>query len=575
MIKNKYLQLTILFSSFFSFLPTILLFALNSFKIPFVPTEIADDTLYYLSRVNEVLNGNFFIGNPYILENINNPTTAFFVGDFIYSLWFYIFSFLNIPLIYSFLFSQFFWTIVLGVLLYILYKKIELKEIYIPWAVLLSLISSLMYIWRPVAMAVVFPCFIFFLISFFDFIKNPNGKREKILFTISSVSCFYIYTYLWQIVLVCLFFLFIWSLYKKENRVLFLRLYSLIFILSIPVFIYTYKQITAPFYFETLGRVGLINTHSIGFSALLYMFIIFISFLIIFILKNNLDYRQKTFFSLVFLGLLFSSISNVFSGKDLETAVHIGRFIEMFSVIFLVFILSFYQKYITGFGVKNKIIVSFSILLLVFYIFSLVFFSKKVVTTFIGQDNKEEYKTLLKSLDDITEKPIVVLSDDQISSYIPVMTNNYVLFHPNALLYLSSNKEIEDRYLLSRVFMEGDENLFKIEYRKYAGVGNAIHKANIHNRNVKICFLIKKIWQSKKCSEFKNSFDFLPANYFENLYSRYEIIQRNKDILLDRYNVKLIVVDIDKSGFDLKSLFSLKNFELFGRNDRFLIFKRI
>lgn len=574
MFRSKYFKISILISSFFGILPTVLFYISNSFKIPFIPKEIADDTLYYLSRVREVLSGNFFIGNPYIMENTGNPTTAFFVGDWVYSFWFWIFSFFKAPIIYSFLFSQFFWTVVLGILLFLLYKKLSVDERYIPWAISLSLLATLMFVWRPVAMAVVFPCFIFFLITFLDFLENRYGKKEIFLFILSSVLCFYIYTYLWQIVLVILFFLFLHSLILKKDRLFLLWNYFIIFIFSIPVFAYTYKQITAPFYFQTLERVGLVNTHSIGFSAIFYILIIFTSLSIIYLLKDIIEKEKRYFFILVFLGLLFSGISNLFSGKDLETAVHIGRFIEIFISIFLVFVLFVYDSKVFQFSKKRLFFIFVLFFILLSYIISLIMFSKKVIENSLNKTDSESYSTLMKSLGAVSKKPIVIFSDDYISSYIPVLTDNYVLFHPNAELYLSSNKDIEDRYLLSRVFMDADKDLFEKEYRKYAGVGNAVHKANIYNRGVKYCLIIKKVFRNKECGSFMETKDFVKENYFENLFSRYDDIKKHREVFLDKYNVSLIVVDIDKSGFNIKELSSLKNFKMFGGNGRFLIYKR-
>lgn len=574
MFKSKYFKISVLISAFFGLLPTLIVYIANNFKFPFVPIEIADDTLYYLSRIREVLAGNLFIGNPYIIENITKPTTAFFVGDWIYSFWFWVFSFFNLPVIYSFLFSQFFWSIVLGISLFILYKKINVDGKYIPFAVSFSFLTTMMFIWRPVAMAVVFPCFIFFLISLFDFIKNKYGKKERTLFVLSGTLCFYVYTYLWQIVLVILFFLLLHSLYLKKDRIFLLKNYFLIFLFSVPVFIYTYIQIKSPFYFETLQRVGLVNTHTIGVSAILYITIILFSFLLIYLFKDLIEGGESKFFILVFIGLLFTSISNVFSGKDLETAVHIGRFIEIFISIFIIFLISVYDYKRPMFS-KIKLIVgliSFSVILI--YSISLISFSRKVVENSLMSSSADEYKTLLKSINTVSSKPIVIFSDDRISSYIPVMTKNYVLFHPNAELYLSSNKEIEDRYLLSRVFSEVDQSLFKSEYRKYRGVGNALHKANIVNRKVKFCLILKKIYIKKDCGDLVTMENFVESGYFENLFSRFKDIEKNKEVFLDKYNVSLIIVDVDKSGFDIKEISSLKNFELAGSNGRFVIFKR-
>ncbi len=566
MTKHKYFSYTLLFAIFLGFLPTIMLISKYGYY-PRIPLEIMDDTLYYLGRVREVLMGNYFIGNSYLVEKVGEVTTAFFVADWIYSIPFFGIVFFGLPIAIGLVFSEAFWTVTTSILLYFLYKKLDIEDRYMPLVVTFSLLSVLFYILRPVTMAVVYPVFILFLISFLAWLNDPTNNKNKIYLTLSSTLSFYVYTYLWQLVLVVLGLTFLLSLFtKKSIKELFVVLISTLF-LSLPVFVYTWRQLNSEFYFETLNRVGLINTHSLGSSAFLYTFLLFVCLFLIYVFKkreliNNVIF---IFFGIITFSLIITGISNVITGKDLELAVHVGRFTELYIAIFVTF--SFWVLYVNRDKV-NKLIY-LPVLFLFCYSSYLIYLTSIIAVRSLPVQNNDYIYELISFINTLPEKS-VILANDSVSSYIPVMTKSYVAFHPNAELYLASNDEIEERYLVSRIFIDLDKAQLKSDFRKYAGVGNAVHKAKIVNRNAKICGYIKSVVSLNCNTSTTTSYLLKGELYFDELIERYKFIKKNSGKFLDMYGVHYILVAQNESWIlpgDLKLVWSNQDYFVYSRGE--------
>lgn len=561
MIKHKNLIFSLLIGTVLSFLPILVIFFSHR-ALPKVPIEVIDDTLYYLTRSSEVMSGNIFIGNSYILEHVKDVTTSFFVGDWFYTLPFWFFQlFFNINT--SLILSSVLWSLLTSYLLFILYKRVSIEEKLIPYAVFLSVFSTLFFIIRPVAMSVVYPVFLIFLIFLYSWLKNEEGKRERVSLVLSSVLSIYIYTYLGQLVVVVWGLIFLRSfVYKTTKRVL-VDIFKIL-LLSLPFFYYTYKQINAEFYFDTLKRVGLLNTHLVGVSAIIYAIVLSSIFIVAyyFFKKEYLEEKEFNFFAILSLGLFIAGLSNVVTGKDLELAVHLGRFTDLFVTVFICFVFSKFRKKIQFIN-----IIIIPILIILLYNAYLIKDTFRILKIISGVEYKDEYKIVIDELNSLP-KNSVILSNDDISSYVP-LTNQYVLFHPNAELYLASNEEIQDRYLVSRVFSKLDIFQIKSDYRKYAGVGNAVHEANIINKKTKICNLVRKVVNVECNTQLVDSYSLRGDAYFNALLGRYKDISKNPKKYLDEYGVDYIVQDNEKDSWTI----NIKNVSKEYEGDRFTIYK--
>jgi len=318
-------------------------------------------------------------------------------------------------------------------------------------------------------------------------------------------------------------------------------------VLSIPFLLYTWKQINHPFYFETLARIGLVETHMIGSAAVFYLLIIVLLAGIVWFQKDSYSKEELAVFVLVGAGLFVATISNVVSGKDLEVAVHIGRFVELWIALVFVVVLS----RIVDSGEKNKVVyVILGLLCLCVVRIGLV---QVNVWKRFNQNllNEQRYSAVLSWLRENTPPDSVVLTNDRLAAYIPVETNNYVLFAPNSLLYLSSDTEVEQRYLLSRVFVDLPIEEIKREIRKYAGAGHTAHAHMVHNRAVKICRLVTVGSWENRCGEYTNQYALKGESYFGGLEVDHIYMKVHYTNELKKFNVSYVVVDRKNDTWDI------------------------
>lgn len=520
-------------------LPFVAIYFISDFHYPKLPIEIADDSLYYYSRATDIARGDYFLGNPYIKEHKNDITPAFFVADWIWSAP----LFLGFSLPVSIIFNQILWFLIFGVLLFLFFVNFRIDKKHIPMLVFFVTIFVYWYLARPISMQIVYPVFVFWLLAFILYLKNSKSFKNIVLLGFATAVSLYIYTYLAQIIFVATLCLLFISFFKKFRDYKTAWISGILaFIFSIPFIFHTLSQIKHPLYFETMYRIGLVNTYTIGFSALIYILLVFSSLALIFFQRNK--YSDKEFIFVIFLSisLVITAISNVFTGKDLETAVHIGRFVELWFAI--IFSISVYRFFLGQNGNKEKkFFIFFIVLCLVFVFYFLIY--QAIIWGNMKADllRREVYYKPLVWLRENTPKNSVVFSNDNFSSYMPIMTSNYVLFHPNALLYMMSDQEIKERYLVSRIFDRIDLNGIKNDMRKYAGAGYTAHRHMTYNRSVKICRLFRLEMFGKNCGEFKTQYSVVGEKYFEDMKIRYDLLKKNPIQTLKKYDISYVLID--------------------------------
>lgn len=560
-MKNKNLVISICISILFAVVPFVIIFFMSSGNYPKLPVEIMDDSAYYYSRAVEISEGNFFVGNPYILENKDELSPSFFVGD-----WFW-----SIPLVLGFsiqtsiIINQIFWFIIFGIFLYYIFLLFGLEKKYISWAISFVFLFIYWYLARPVAMQVIYPVFLIWITSLILYLKEPESKRNMLFLFFSTTVSIYVYTYLAQIIFVTFSIILLstfFQIFKKYRHLWFVSIG--IFFASVPFVYYTWKQIHHPLYFETLYRIGLVNTHMLGTPALIYTSVLLLGLLLLYFFRNKFSNHELLVISSVSFGLFLATISNIFTGKDLETAVHVGRFIELWVALLLCL---FIQKSWGDFKDWNfyKLIL---FLMYVLFVISFFMFHFRVWTNIdSGLLINEEYYAPLEWLRNNTPVDSVVFANDRFSSYIPITTHNYVLFNPNALLQLDSDQDIKDRYLLSRIFKNLSTEDIKKDMRKYAGAGYTAHRHMVYNRNVKLCRLLHLDLLGKDCGQFETQYSLMGEEYFSDMKRQYDLFKKNPINTLKKYNVFYIVVDKNNDIWqlpkDLKLVWTDGRFEIF------------
>lgn len=514
---------------------------------------------YYYARMREILDGFPFMGNPYFFEYRNELAPAFFLADWIVALPMFILSMgaasiLNIVM----------WTALFIGLCYWFLREISVSKTWSAVGALLSSIAVYSYLITPVSMQVIYPVFVLFLIALWQWLRAPLSKKTTIFLIVATVLTFYIYTYLWQLAVVFLGLFFLYFLRQKEyrlvGRLVFIGLITLV--LSSPLFVYTWKQISHPFYWDTMERIGLVYTHVptalvlysgkwiISLTLLWYVLYYFVK-----TVRENTQYKKiSLFFGLLGFSLIITGLSNVFMGKELETMQHIDRFSKIWFVMsaltWLYFVKTNYVLVKEKFG-KYTYIFGFIVCLILLggsrhYFAGEVF---NLVPKINSDKHALKYQSVIQSLQwlENTEKePVVIWSDSpEVNSMVPVVTKHYVLFANYGILHLLSSKEVEERYLIARYFDTLTVVDLQANVREYAGSAHALHKANTNNRWVKICHFahLETMSVVDDCGQITSSVTLLGDSYFADLLSKHKMIQ--SDILgyLAKYQITYMVKD--------------------------------
>lgn len=551
------------------------------------PPGITVDQSYYFARINEIKDGYPFMGNPYTFEYRNSMAPAFFVPDWLAA----IPLLLGLSLTATAGFNMVLWPLLLGLICYFIFEQLGLKP---KESLLASILSYLQVYWlmaRPVSMQMVFPFFALFILSYILWFRSPFDKKNILFLTLSSAASFYIYAYLWQIIGIALFLTSIFLIFKKNWRVLLVLVFSGIasIVIALPAIVYTIKQISSPFYWETMARISLTLTRIptreflnysrwVIIAIVLGLIILFLSFR-----KKEDEYYRDMFTPFVITGtaLIIAAGSNIVFAKEMETAVHIGRFIIFwFSIFFLYFLVQFWRRRveISELSLVKKIIIGAFILIALsgylrnFYDQSVHFFTrinKAVIVS--AQDYAGPAEWLNKNVP--PEQVIWTMSNLGIESYIPLLTRHYLLFSEWSTLQLMPSTEIEERYLVASYFRDLTLSNIERDFRIYAGTGASIHQYKTHNREVIVCNMLRLEKFGYSCGKMETDISFKGEGYFINLYEKYiKEIKPNIKAKLKKYGVSHILVDKEIDEFKIP-ITDLQGLEMAYQDNRFVIYK--
>ncbi len=393
--------------------------------------------------------------------------------------------------------------------------------------------------------------------------KETPHLRDYIFLAVAGALPFYLYAYLWQIVVVTFGVTGFYLLWKK--KLIHLKYLTLTFlgslVLTLPIIISTVKQIGHQYYWETVMRIAMVETHIPTFFALYLVGVIgvFISLSIfssrfIHVLEGDLGYKREKLFSILTgVSLAVVLLSNVITGKDMEISNHIDRFVSLWAVLAL--LLYIYRVFLlppssTWLEYKALPLLKKAFITLLGFL-SLLYAGNAVLTGFtlpkllyLDTKPQQEYAAPLEWLQENTPKESVVWNTGPLQYYIPYNTENFQLFNRFGGLHLMSSLEVEERYLVSRYFEDLSVHDIENDFRLYGGAGNALHQHNTHNRKVMMCEFLNLDSLGISCGKKETAVSFKGEYYFEDLHTRYtEEIQPHIQDFLKKYHVSYIVLD--------------------------------
>ncbi len=544
-----------------------------------IPPQVIDDDLYYYARITDVAKGHPFLGNPYFLEYSGAMAPAFFLPDWINAAP----LLLGLPLIPTIILNFLLWSVIFTILIYLIARQFDLSPPASAIAAIVSFLETYWLMMRPVAMQVIFPSFLLFLLALILWLKQKDNRSRQIFLIIASALTFYLYAYLWQIVCIILGLLFIYFLFQKQiktARQLFVIFIGTI-VLSIPAIIYTVKQIQAPFYWQTIARIGLISTHLPAYYAYQYgrwvIIVLAAYFLVWWVEVRHHEVRPRPeIIALIFsgLGLLIMSVSNLLTGKELETALHTGRFITLWVPMFFTILIFRWWKEKTLFSRSNwqgsalfiKVCICILILLTAGFLVSNL--NRSLPWSQISRTDFKPYQEYAAPFDWLNQNASssnVIWANENISTYLPVMTRDYVFWDHLGTLHLMPSREVEDRFLLSWIGTSTSAADLIGDYRSYDGAGPVWKYTDLYYKNRLGCDF------KLSCAPDKTLAQWIGIGFIKDLEARQAILKSNLKENLKKYSVSYAVAD--KSLDEDKYFDTLPFLKQVWHNQRFVIYK--
>ncbi|MEI7720140.1 MAG: hypothetical protein WCI89_02950 [bacterium] len=523
-----------------------------------MPLTYADEFIYY-SHMHEVATGNLFFGNPYFLEHRFDPPLALFGSSVLAALP----MLFGLPLVPTLLLNFVLWGGLFVVLCYWLLREFGALKWVSALIVLFVYIQSYDLIFRASVQQEVFPFFLLFYIALIRFLKNKSNIKSTLWLGAATGVTFYLYGYLWQLALATLGFLVLYALVQKDWPLFArsLKASCLGLLIGAPAFIYTVWITHQPYFWESMDRWGLVHTHlpvaeviySGGWVGLVLAFLFFIRLKIPQLKTNPEFFATFLFLCVTGLGLWVTQGSNLITGQMLELGEHLRVFIVPW--LALVTTLSCWTLWSQRAYMSKKFQIFSGVMLCVLLCANLVF-AYEHLSRFVPSPEQralwaqeQSYAGPLRWLDAHEPSPVVVWGDphNELTTYVPALTRQYVLFEQFGQFNLLSNDEFYERYLVSQYFNNPDAAQLKADFGLYIGRSKQFHYPKTLEREVKLCRLLH-FYQSdrgsKTCGTVPSPTELLGDAFFNSLETKFQKdIKPNIKTYLKKYHVSYILKD--------------------------------
>lgn len=555
-----------------SLAPAVL--TLNKGQYAGVPPAYVDDDLSYYGRMKEVADGRPLISNPYFIEYQKSEPGTFSVADWLAA----VPLLLGIPLSQAIVLNFLVWSIFFAILAYLLGRIIGVSP---PLAASLALIAYVEVYWliyRPVAMQQVFPFFLIFLLALIFWLRNPLRRSSAVFLVATSALSFYIYTFLWQIVCAILGVVILHNAFSKR----WLEMKSLLWIAlgtglgALPALVYIFNQIQSPFYWDTVNRINMVVTRLPGTDAYYYgrwAVLLTVLYLCLRSWLPRYSHNDATVIDSVIysgLGLLVASMSNVITSQDLSVGQHVGRFITLWAAIVIPVVM--WKMFTSRKEIRElqwyklTIIGAVSLASLGFLAFNVKRSLPFQRITSSDTVALQSYVAPLRWLVQHEQQPITVWANTELSMYIPILTNHYVFWAPTGGLFFMPTREVEDRFLASRMKALTVEELVAMS-SEYDGGGVSSRYNDYLNKNTLRCLF------GVKCSPHQSMRTWIGNDKLQALLERQKELRKNISGIMKEYHVAYVVVDTSKA--EERYLESLPGIKKMWNNERFIIYKVI
>lgn len=518
------------------------------------PTFI-DENLYQ-AHIQTIGEGYLKDGNPYFLEHRYDPPLVIFGGAWLNALPLLVGLSFNTTLMINFIL----WSLAFAAFFYWLFRELAAPSWIAVVGTLLQYLQFYPYMWRSANLQPVLPFYVLFYIAFARLLREQNRKNIYLLAAATGIS-FYLYAYFWQTVVITLGLLFLYTLAKKNWKLMRATLLSSLIggIIGLPVPLYTlWLSYSSPYFWESISRFGLVNTH-LPMAEVIYSggwVGVIVAFLAILYARTRALREDKTFIQLGLflaisgLGLWVMQGSNLFTGKLLETGEHIRVFIFPWLAFATVLLGAYLWKrrveLTVGLRLFALVVVAICAVVSLRYAYAAFSPFLNIESHRAYWQTQQLYAKPLAWLENKEKNPVVVWNEphDPFTPLLPIFTRHFVLFAAPAMWQLVSDDEFRERYLVSQYFSNPTVASLKDDMTLYLGRQDIAHNAKTIERGIKICRILFFWDTNKDCGTPPTAIGLLGEKFFSDLEQKFRTdIKPNIKAYLKKYHVSYIIKD--------------------------------
>ena len=514
--------------------------------------ELSGDELFYMARVQEVVDGHPTLNNPYYAEHKGGVSTQFFLPEVLASL---PARFFNVGIFEFFVFYDFALPAITYLIAYGLFLALGINRGGSSIGALLFVLLEQELLSRPINLQFVVVPFLLFLLALLQLVK-----KEKSWFLVLVAGglfglLFYLYLYFWSFAVVLVGIMLInFFVQQQWGRIArLLQISAIAVLIAIPYFYRLVILRGQASFIAMAERLGLLYTRiPSGFKIILPAAILIICLIAI------ARYQKINFktFSPTFIFLLSGLIASVvvvnqhlITGINILFSSHYQFQANVFFILAAAYLLwqVFSQK-----KVFSSRLVAVALIGVICFWFAPSFFSQLSFSQ--SQITDQRYGEVINWLNANTANDSVVLSFGRLNTLIPAYTHNNVYFNGLASLYALSDQEITDRFV--RYYAMHSATSEEIRQSLFGVRGIALRSAGGKQRQLNTLYrLIGKSTVDLEAIYF-------PDELVSQLHNQVnEYVDKSIEATVGQYQVDYIILDSTQEGWEGLKFDLLKQFK--------------
>lgn len=518
-----------------------------------------DEGVYY-AHMHAVGQGYLTDGNPFIFEYRTSTPLVIFGGAWVNALPLLLGLSFNSAVALNFII----WSLAFAACAYWLFREWTVPSWIAAGGSLFLYLQSYAYVWRAVNLQPVYPFYFLFYIALTRLIREQNRTNIGLLAG-ATAAAFYIFAYLWQIATITLTLLFLYALVRRNWPLAKATLLSSCIggVIGLPMPLYAlWLSKTAPYFWESVGRFGLVSTHlpeaeviySGGWIGIMLAGMLFLWWSKPGVREDRGFVALSIFLCTSGLGLWILQGNNLLTGKLIETGAHIRILILPWLSFTTVLMGTHLWK---RRAVLSKGLRAFSLCVVLAGALASMYFLSAYLFPFMNVGAKSAswhaaqlYAKPFAWLERTEQSPVVVWADpypdDGISSALPIFTRHFPLYSPAAQQTLLSTEEVHERFLISQYFNTLTVADLKRESVMvlYIGRHDLPHQVMTIAREIKVCRILFFWDTNKECGTPPTSQELLGDQFFIDVEHKFRTdIKPNIKAYLKKYHVSYILKD--------------------------------